>query len=116
MDLVLAEPSLEKPERIVWMELKDIGRSDHTLMINAKGLGQDLAALWSLRPVQTRDTWLNPPPHVVDRGRIPEWQRFAPLLTSAKYLISQVVIVLTTLDGVFTSDGFEKLWLQSFEP
>jgi hypothetical protein len=29
IDLVFAEPKLNEPERIVWIELKDIGRSPH---------------------------------------------------------------------------------------
>ena len=43
VDLVFAEPSLKQPRQIVWIELKDIGRSQHRLQANASGLGQDLS-------------------------------------------------------------------------
>lgn len=72
IDLVLANPAPEAPEAIVWVELKDLGRSKSTTINNAKGLGHDLAALWALSPDKTKRLWLSPQPHSIDRGRLDE--------------------------------------------
>ena len=48
VDLVFAKPELKHPEQILWVELKDIGRSSHTVVANSRGLGQDLSALNSV--------------------------------------------------------------------
>lgn len=115
IDLVLAEPTLEEPHRIAWIELKDLGRSAHTIVANARGLGHDLAALWSLRPAETQETWLNPPAHVIDRGRLSEWGAFAPALLRANHLISQIVIVPKSAQESISADAMEELWLGAFE-
>lgn len=115
VDLVLAEPALDAPDRITWIELKDVGRSADTLEANAKGLGQDLAALWSLRPLETQQIWLNPPPHVIDAGRLPEWKAYAPGLLKAKHLIGQIVIVPKSAQNSISADVMEKMWLDAFE-
>ena len=115
MDLVIAEPPLQSPSRIVWIELKDIGRSHHTLLANAKGLGNDFAALWSLRPLETQQTWLNPPDHAVDRGRLPEWDAYGPGILGAQHLIAQIVIVPKTAWQLISTADMESLWLGAFE-
>ncbi len=53
IDLVFAEPIKKNPKQIVWVELKDIGRSEHTVMANAYGIGIDLAALFTIEPAKT---------------------------------------------------------------
>jgi len=115
VDLVLAEPSLERPARIVWVELKDIGRSEHRLMANASGLGQDLAALYRLDPRLTQDLWLRPPPHIVDIGRKTEWDRLADGIVSAEHVIAQLVLV----PEMFTGDEHKAVliqnWLNAFK-
>jgi hypothetical protein len=73
VDMVLAEPLLQSPRRIAWIELKDVGRSKLTLAANLKGVGHDLAALYTLLPQKTKEIWLNPLPHAIDRGRLDEW-------------------------------------------
>lgn len=115
IDLVLATPPLNAPERIVWIELKDVGRSTNTIVKNAKGLGHDLAALWSLRPIETQQTWLNPPPHAIDRGRIAEWNAFGPGLLIAKHLIGQIVIIPKAVMQYISSNDIENLWINAFE-
>jgi len=115
IDLVFALPPLNSPDRIVWIELKDVGRSAHTLVPNAKGLGYDLAALWSLRPLETQQTWLNPPPHAIDRGRLPEWNAYGPGLLNAKHLIAQIVLVPKSAWQFISADQMENLWLSAFE-
>ena len=114
IDLVLAEPILTAPERVVWMELKDLGRNVDTVRKNAKGLGLDLAALWRLRPVETQQTWLDPPKHAIDRGRLGEWNTLAPGLQQARHLISQIVIVPTPESALISPDELETIWLSSF--
>jgi len=115
VDLVLAEPSLDNPSRIVWIELKDMGRSAHTVIANAKGLGHDLAALWSLRPLETQQMWLDPPAHVTDRGRLQEWEKFASGLLKAQHFISQIVIVPNAANSNISVNDIEKIWIGVFE-
>lgn len=115
VDLVIAEPSLDSPSRIAWIELKDIGRNHHTLVANSKGLGNDFAALWSLRPLQTQQTWLNPPGHAIDRGRLPEWNAYGPGLVNAQHLIAQIVIIPKSAWQFFSPAEMEGLWLGAFK-
>lgn len=93
IDLVVAEPVPENPRRITWIELKDIGRSQHTLKSNARGLGYDLAAVFTINPSLTRKIWENPGIYDIDRGRLSEWQRLAPGLEKAVHLCAQIVLV-----------------------
>jgi hypothetical protein len=115
IDLVFATPPLNSPDYIVWIELKDVGRSAHTIVANSKGLGDDLAALWSLRPVETKQMWLNPPLHVIDRGRLPEWSQYANGLLYAKHKIGQIVLVPKSASQFISADDIENLWLSIFE-
>jgi hypothetical protein len=115
IDLIFATPPLNLPDRIVWIELKDIGRSSHTIVTNAKGLGYDLAALWSLCPVETQQLWLNPPPHAIDRGRLTEWNNYGPGLLNAKHMIAQIVLVPKPALQFISDDEMENLWLSAFE-
>jgi hypothetical protein len=115
VDLVIAEPTLDSPTRIAWIELKDIGRSHRTLAANAKGLGNDFAALWSLRPLQTQQTWLNPPDHVIDRWRLSEWNAYGPCMLNARHLIAQIVITPKSTWQFISPAEMEGLWLGAFE-
>ncbi len=115
IDLVFAVPPLNSPNRIVWVELKDGGRSAHTLVSNSKSLGYDLAALWSLCPIETQQMWLNPPPHIIDRGRLSEWSDYGPGLQKAKHLIAQIVLVPKSALQFVSADELENLWLSAFE-
>ena len=60
VDLVFVSPNLEKPKRIIWIELKDLGRSTDRIISNAKVLGHDLAALYHLNTVETKRVWMTP--------------------------------------------------------
>jgi len=115
VDMVLAELNLDSPGRVVWIELKDVGRSEHTLEPNLKGLGRDLAALYTLNPIKTKEIWMNPPPHAVDKGRQEEWNFCASALDVDDHLIAQIVIVpqvmVNEVGGQFVSHN----WLDSFE-
>ena len=115
VDLVLAEHSLRHPNRIVWAELKDIGRSEHRVRANASGLGQDLAALFKLDPQKTQDLWLHPPAHVIDIGRKPEWDRFAQGLVSANHTIAQIVLVPKLFTGEKHENVLIENWLKTFK-
>jgi hypothetical protein len=116
IDLVFVKPSLEKPEQIVWIELKDLGRSEHTLMTNAYGVGLDLAALFTIDPLKTCEIWKNPPMHVVDKGRSSEWKELSEGIEQAKQLIAQIVIAPRHL---LNANGLEeqivKKWLTTFQ-
>lgn len=93
VDLLLAEPDPKSPKRLVWVELKDVGRSEHTLEANAVGLGQDLAALYSLNPSKSKKLWLEPHASRVDKGRVKEWEAYAAVLDCDDQLIAQTVLV-----------------------
>lgn len=114
IDLVLASPVPEAPEAIVWVELKDIGRSKATMTNNAKGLGHDLAALWALNPEKTKQLWLSPQPHSIDRGRFDEWNKYGPGLNGALHLIAQIVIGPKAIDGGTTPDEIAHTWSAAF--
>lgn len=114
IDLVVAEPDIRAPRTIMWLELKDVGRSGSTIATNAKGLGYDLAALWALDPEETRKLWQTPPPHVVDRGRLEEWTTLAPGISLARHLLGQIVLRQNSPEGFVSSDDLERLWLESF--
>lgn len=115
VDLVLAEPKLESPEEIVWIELKDIGRNSSTLKNNIKGLGQDLAALYRLDPKKTMDIWADPPFYVIDKGRKNEWDLYAKSLDTQNHLIAQIVLVPKIIFEDTSADSITKSWLETFE-
>lgn len=115
VDMVVVEPSIQKPKRIVWIELKDIGRNKRTFKANLKGLGQDLAALWRLRVKETKQIWLNPPPHAVDKSRETEWRSLVPALDVNEHFISQIVIMPRNLVSQFGEEFIIETWLGSFE-
>ena len=114
IDLVFAEPKLKKPERIVWIELKDIGRSAHTLISNARGLGQDLSALYMFDPSKTKEIWINPPEHVVDRGRTQEWKELCEGIKRANHLIAQIVLVPKNFMSETEQNQLIENWLATF--
>lgn len=114
IDLVFAEPKLNEPERIVWIELKDIGRSPHTLISNARGLGQDLSALYTIDPLKTKEIWLNPPEHVVDRGRTEEWGELSKGLVKARHLIAQIVLAPVSFMNDIGKNQLLENWLITF--
>ncbi|MDZ7736892.1 MAG: hypothetical protein U5P41_12925 [Gammaproteobacteria bacterium] len=114
VDLVLAQPKLDSPNSIVWIELKDLGRSKATAINNAAGLGRDLAALWALDVEQTRKIWIDPLPHSFDRGRLEEWQQYGPKLTRASHRIAQIVLCHKSLCSSVSSKMIQQRWIQSF--
>jgi hypothetical protein len=114
IDLVLAKPEPENPDAVVWVELKDIGRSKTTTANNAKGLGHDLAALWALNPTKTKELWLNPQQHSMDRGRLNEWNKFGPNIDHGKQLIGQIVIGPKSVEGGMGPEEIIEIWLRSF--
>ena len=115
VDLVFAKPELKQPEQILWIELKDIGRSPHTVVTNSRGLGQDLSALYTLNPSTTKAIWENPPEHVVDKGRTEEWKQLSEGIVNAKHLIAQIVLVPLSFTA---NDGMNLIlenWLTTFK-
>ena len=116
IDLVFAEPIKKNPKQIVWVELKDIGRSEHTVMANAYGIGIDLAALFTIEPAKTCEIWKNPPEHVVDKGRSSEWKELCEGIEKATQLIAQIVIVpkyLIDISGL--ENQIVQKWLTTFQ-
>ena len=77
--------------------------------------GYDLAALWSLRPLETQQMWLDPPAHVIDRGRLQEWEKYAPGLLKARHFISQIVIVPNGAINNISIDDIEKIWFGALQ-
>ncbi len=84
-------------------------------MAKAQGLGHDLAALWSLRPLETQQLWFNPPAHVFDHGPLQEWKKYAPGLLKAQHFISQIVIVPKAAISNISIGDIEKFWIGAFE-
>jgi len=114
IDLVFAEPNPLRPRSNVWLELKDIGRSKNTVPNNAKRLGHELTALWTLSPIKTKELWLHPLPHSIDRGRIEEWNKFGPHLDEAKHFIGQIVIGPIDIQNGLSPQTIIDVWLESF--
>jgi hypothetical protein len=115
VDLVLAEPYVENPSRIAWIELKDIGRSHHRLMSNASGLGQDLAALAMLDPEKTIEVWQKPPEHIADLGRHEEWKTHQSVLKNASHIIGQIVLVPGKFANQDDLDLITAYWIKTFQ-
>ncbi|MBM3166593.1 MAG: hypothetical protein FJZ94_03995 [Chloroflexi bacterium] len=115
IDLVCAEPNLEEPQRMVWVELKDIGRNKDTFIKNASGLGEDLAALYTFDPLKTKMAWLDPPEHVMDRGRLPEWNKLSNAISFPSHLISQIVLAPLRLLDDAQLKQVENNWLTTFK-
>lgn len=116
VDLLLAEPS-DRAQRIIWVELKDIGRNQNTLDNNLTGVGLDLAALYKINIPETRKLWRGPHGVAVDRGRLEEWQYCAPALDCDAHLIAQIVVVSKKLLDVEKEDSHSitDKWLTTFE-
>ena len=110
VDLLLAEPNPKSPKRIVWVELKDVGRSEHTLKANSVGLGHDLAALYSINPSESKKLWLDPHASRVDKGRVEEWKECTPALDCDDHLIAQVALA----PRGFQTEMVVELWHQTF--
>lgn len=115
VDLVFVSPNLEKPKRIIWIELKDLGRSTDRIISNAKGLGHDLAALYHLNTVETKRVWMTPPPHVVDKGRKQEWHELAPSLDAERHSICQIILAPEMLVQEVGKERINQSWLKTFE-
>ena len=102
-------------DRLLWIELKDIGRDARTVAANARGVGRDLAALWSIDKVATLEQWRTPPPRAVDRGRLEQWQELAGTTASADWWIGQVVLVPMRGFESVTDTQVQRPWLEEFE-
>ncbi len=59
--------------------------------------------------------WLDPPAHVIDRGRLQEWEKYAPGLLKAQHFISQIVIVPNAAISNISIGDIEKIWIGAFE-
>lgn len=92
-DLVVAEPNLKQAERIIWIELKDTGRSEERLRDNSRGLGRDAAALYALDSKETINGWRKSPEHVKDKGRREEWMELANVIEKSTHSAAQITIV-----------------------
>ena len=114
VDLVLGTPCIRSPEAVVWIELKDLGRSANTALNNARGIGHDLAALWACDAAATKDLWLNPAPHSLDRGRVAEWAELGPGIACPNQLLAQIVIAHKGLSIDSASEAIKRAWLGSF--
>jgi hypothetical protein len=115
IDLLLGEPEAASPNSVAWIELKDIGRSELTAPQNIRGLGDDFAALWTLRPKLTKEIWDEPPPHAIDRGRLKEWRKYGAGIVTKNQLISQIVLCHKSLTSQFTPELITNRWIQAFE-
>lgn len=115
IDLVLADPDPAHPLRIIWIELKDIGRSQHTLINNARGIGYDLASVFTIDPALTRKIWENPGIYDIDRGRLLEWQKLAPGLERAVHLFAQIVLVPRYYLENSGEQSLIGVWLKTFQ-
>jgi hypothetical protein len=101
-------------KHVVWLELKDLGRNAKTMQNNCKGLGHDLAALATINVENTIQTWISPPSHVIDRGRIPEWTSYAQGMVHAKHWIGQIVISSLSLEDHLSPAEVKALWLGEY--
>lgn len=115
IDLVLGWPSSTSPSRVIWIELKDLGRNPSTLVTNCKGLGKDLAALLGIRKPDSLVQLRQPTEFSVDRGRLKEWSDLADAIEAAEWWIGQVVIVRKETMGGSTADDLVRHWRDGFE-
>lgn len=115
VDLVLAREREGRIERILWVELKDLGRNPQTAAINARGLGKDLAALWGIDKAATIGQWRKPPARAVDRGRLHHWSQLAESTAGADWWIGQVVIVPKRRFESVTEGDIREPWLREFD-
>ncbi|OGQ77811.1 MAG: hypothetical protein A3F90_19290 [Deltaproteobacteria bacterium RIFCSPLOWO2_12_FULL_60_19] len=114
VDLLLAQPDPKSSKKIVWVELKDVGRNEHTLKANSVGIGQDLAALYKLNRSDSKALWLDPQASRVDRGRVAEWKEYAAALDCDDHFIAQIVLVPRGL-AERNAEMVVALWLRTFE-
>ena len=77
-------------------------------------MGHDLAALWALNPTKTKELWLNPLPHSIDRGRLNEWNKFGPNLEHGEHFIAQIVIGPKSVEGGMEPEEIIETWSRSF--
>jgi hypothetical protein len=91
-DLLLSDRD-ESPTKLVWFELKDLGRNDRRLPMNARSVGVDLAALIGLRPDATSHGWRETDPHITNKPRNGWWARNATAVGRASHMYAQIVIV-----------------------
>lgn len=112
IDLVFIPP---QPERTIWIELKDLGRSPERLRDNAIGLGHDLAALYGLDPEQTKVVWLDSSLHVVDKGRTGEWLKCAASIDGLNHYICQIVLAPKALIHEAGKALVIENWRRTFE-
>jgi hypothetical protein len=115
VDLILARERDGRVERVVWVELKDLGRNPQTAGINALGLGKDLAALWGIDKAATIEQWRKPPARAVDRGRLHHWIEHSKSTADADWWIGQVVIVPKRRFESVTEQNIKEPWLKEFE-
>jgi len=110
VDLLAASPSSSAPERLLWLELKDLGRSPSRLPTNAWGMGKDMVALRDLDPRETYRAWRDPPYVLRDAARVAEWMALSDGIRRAAHLIGQVVVLPHILLFEYGPDRFVERW------
>lgn len=117
IDLAFAEPNLEQPRRIVWLELKDLGRPGIRLIPNSQGVGRDLAALVGLDIEETLKGWGNPTDYIKDNNTKIELPKLANGIRSSKpkHYIGQIVIMPKNKLVSNKEDEIMMHWEKSFK-
>lgn len=102
-------------DRVIWTELKDLGRNTRTVATNAAGLGKDLAALWGIHKAGTLDQWRNPPARAVDRGRQEAWKMLADATEHADWWFAQIVLMPRQGFESISDNFIQEPWIGEFE-
>lgn len=114
VDLGFVE-TVNNPQTVVWLELKDLGRSPHTVRTNAANFGLDLAALVGLDVERTVRNLRDPPGNTIkDKARAEEWLIVADIVQRAIHQIGQVALLSKELDSILGPEEIESLWSTAF--
>jgi hypothetical protein len=115
VDLLVGHERDVALDRIIWIELKDLGRNTRTVEANAAGLGKDLAALWGISKDGTLNQWRKPPARAVDRGRQEAWKMLADTTEHADWWFGQIVLMPRQGFESITHNHIQDLWIGEFE-
>lgn len=113
-DLLIAEPDVYSPQRVIWIELKDLGRSPERLLPNARMAGRDLAALVGLDVRKTADGWKSPSLDIMNKGQVSEWKHCEQGLRKAVHFLAQLVIASKDLIKENREKEIVSAWLDTF--
>ena len=114
-DLLFAKDLDRAPERVLWLELRDLGRDPGTVNTHAANLGEDLAVLWGIDKAATLKQWLHPPVSAVGLAKAEEWKRTAGETANAQWGFGQVVIVAKRRFESVPERHIAGLWLKAYE-